>query len=87
MRFAYYALRTPYFHSQRLNFAFPCSSKSIAKRERVLSDHEIAEIWTATSTAGAPYGSIIRLLILTGQRRGEVAGWLGVSARDRRGLS
>jgi hypothetical protein len=57
-------------------------AKSIAKRERVLSDHEIAEIWTATSTAAAPYGSIIRLLILTGQRRGEVAGmaWGEISA-------
>ena len=48
--------------------------KSIAKRERVLSDPEIAEIWRAAADATAPYGSIIRLLILTGQRRGEVAG-------------
>jgi integrase len=49
-------------------------SKSIAKRERVLNDRELAEIWRAAGDAGAPYGSIIRLLILTGQRRGEVAG-------------
>jgi integrase len=49
-------------------------AKSIAKRTRVLNDHEIAEIWTAAGKAAAPYGSIIRLLILTGQRRGEVAG-------------
>jgi integrase len=48
--------------------------KSIAKRERVLSDRELAEIWQAAGEAAAPYGSIIRLLILTGQRRGEVAG-------------
>jgi integrase len=48
--------------------------KSIAKRERVLSDAEIAEIWTAAGKATAPYGAIVRLLILTGQRRGEVAG-------------
>jgi len=48
--------------------------KSIAKRERVLSDAEIAEIWRAADEAAAPYGTIIRLLILTGQRRGEVAG-------------
>lgn len=48
--------------------------KSIAKRERVLSDRELAEIWRAAGDAAAPYGSIIRLLILTGQRRGEVAG-------------
>jgi integrase len=49
-------------------------SKSIAKRERVLGDQELAEIWRAANAAAEPYGTIIRLLILTGQRRGEVAG-------------
>lgn len=49
-------------------------AKSVAKRERVLSDDELGEIWRAASDAAAPYGPIIRLLILTGQRRGEVAG-------------
>ena len=48
--------------------------KSAAKRERVLSDNEIAEIWRACGDAPSPYSAIIRLLILTGQRRGEVAG-------------
>jgi integrase len=48
--------------------------KSVTKRERVLSDHELAEIWRAAGDVAAPYGSIVRLLILTGQRRGEVAG-------------
>jgi integrase len=56
-------------------------SKGIAKRERVLGDEEITEIWRAAGEVGAPYGSIIRLLILTGQRRGEVAGmtWAEIS--------
>jgi integrase len=56
-------------------------SKSIGKRDRVLSDAELAEIWTAAGNAAAPYGTIIRLLILTGQRRGEVAGmnWSEIS--------
>ena len=49
-------------------------SKSVSKRERVLSDAEIAEIWRAAGEVTSPYGTIIRLLILTGQRRGEVAG-------------
>jgi integrase len=49
-------------------------AKNIAKRERVLSDQEIAEIWRAACEATSPYGSILRMLILTGQRRGEVAG-------------
>jgi integrase len=48
--------------------------KSVAARERVLSDAEIAEIWLAADNVASPYGTIIRLLILTGQRRGEVAG-------------
>jgi integrase len=50
--------------------------KSIAARERVLSDAELAEIWNAASDAASPYGTIIRLLILTGQRCGEVAGMI-----------
>jgi integrase len=55
--------------------------KGIAKRERVLSDAEIAKIWHAASEAASPYGTIIRLLLLTGQRRGEVAGmtWREIS--------
>jgi integrase len=49
-------------------------TKSVGKRERVLSDTEISQIWRAAGDAASPYGTIIRLLILTGQRRGEVAG-------------
>jgi integrase len=50
------------------------------KRERVLSDDELAAIWRATACAG-PFNGIVRLLILTGQRREEVAGmtWAEVS--------
>ena len=48
--------------------------KGAAKRERVLSDAEVREIWQAAGEASVPFGPIIRLLILTGQRRGEVAG-------------
>jgi integrase len=49
-------------------------AKGIAKRERVLSDDEIGEIWRAAGRIASPYGALVRLLILTGQRRGEVAG-------------
>jgi integrase len=49
-------------------------SKSISKRERVLTDDEVGDIWRAAEKMAAPYGSIVRLLVLTGQRRGEVAG-------------
>ena len=42
-------------------------------RERVLADAELAKIWNA-SHADAVFGPFYRLLILTGQRRAEVAG-------------
>jgi integrase len=45
-----------------------------AERERVLSDAEIAEIWAATGMLGYPFGPFYKLLILTLQRRAEVAG-------------
>jgi len=45
-------------------------------RDRVLSDEELAEIWQATSQLGYPFGPFVQLLILTGQRRSEVAGLL-----------
>lgn len=43
-------------------------------RDRVLSDDELVRVWAAAVTMGWPFGDIIRLLILTGQRRDEVAG-------------
>jgi integrase len=42
-------------------------------RDRVLSDHELGLVWQAAQRLGVPFGSIVQLLILTGQRRGEVA--------------
>lgn len=56
-------------------------TKGASKRNRVLSDHEIGEIWRAAVDAASPYGTIIKLLILTGQRREEVAGmnWSEIS--------
>ena len=41
-----------------------------ASRERVLTDAELAAIWNAA--AGDQFGDIVRLLILTGQRRDEI---------------
>ena len=45
-------------------------------RDRVLSDEELAEVWQAASQLGYPFGPFVQLLILTGQRRNEVAGLL-----------
>jgi integrase len=49
-------------------------------RSRVLDDKELAEIWR--HAGDGHYGSIIRLLILTGQRRNEI-GWLRWSEIDK----
>ena len=43
-------------------------------RDRVLSGEELAAIWS--EAGGGDYGAIVRLLILTGQRREEVGGML-----------
>lgn len=43
-------------------------------RDRVLSDDELRAIWKASDGLGYPFGPIVQLLMLTGQRRGEVAG-------------
>jgi integrase len=43
------------------------------RRERVLSDDELRAVWTATEGAGL-FNVIVRMLILTGQRREEVGG-------------
>ena len=42
-------------------------------RDRVLTDIELCAVWLAAERYGGPYGALVRLLILTGQRRNEVA--------------
>jgi len=44
------------------------------ERERVLSDEEIKALWPAFEDYGYPFGPLFKALLLTGQRRGEVAG-------------
>ena len=45
----------------------------IKTRERVVSSAELTAIWKGCDPVGYPFGSIVKLLILTGQRRTEVA--------------
>jgi integrase len=55
----------------------PCNGiKKPAKsetRDRVLSDEELGAIWKASDTIGYPFGALVQLLLLTAQRRTEVA--------------
>ncbi len=49
--------------------------KAVAKeraRERVLTDEEIRLFWAACTAEGQPWGHLGKLLLLTGQRLGEV---------------
>ena len=43
-------------------------------RDRVLGDDEIKAFWHAASEQGLPFENVFKLLLLTGQRREEVAG-------------
>ncbi|MFL0671011.1 MAG: tyrosine-type recombinase/integrase [Erythrobacter sp.] len=47
--------------------------KAVPSRRRVLSDEEIVALWRATENSGWPWGPFVRMLILTMQRRQEVA--------------
>lgn len=42
-------------------------------RSRVLTDEEIKTVWTAAGQLEGHFGTIVKLLIATGQRRGEIA--------------
>jgi integrase len=53
-------------------------------RDRVLSMEEIASIWSAATLSGYPFGQYTQMLILTAQRRTEVAAmrWADVNLND-----
>lgn len=54
-------------------------------RDRVLSDDEIARLWGVFEELGWPFGVFTKMLLLTGQRRSEVAGmeWHEIDLEER----
>jgi integrase len=44
------------------------------ERERNLTADEIKSVWSAFDNIGYPFGALFKMLLVTGQRRGEVAG-------------
>jgi integrase len=54
-------------------------------RDRVLNDKELRKVWLAAGELGHPYAGIVRLLILTGQRRNEIADlrWSEIDLEER----
>jgi len=53
----------------------PFPAKTVA-RDRVLSDQELAQVILSARQLEGPYGGIMEVLALTGQRRQEVAGMM-----------
>ena len=45
---------------------------SPVKRKKVFSIDELCSIWKAADTIGYPFGPVVQLLILSGQRRSEI---------------
>jgi integrase len=58
-------------------------SKS-TQRARVLADDELRTVWTAAERMEGHFGTIVKLLILTGQRRGEIAALRSSWIRDHK---
>jgi len=53
----------------------------VGQRNRLLTDAEVVHIWRASFKVGEPFGAIVRVCLLSGQRRGEISqlrsDWLG----------
>jgi integrase len=54
-------------------------------RDRVLDNDELTAVWRAAITMGYPFGTVVQLLILTGQRLREIAdlSWPEVDLEER----
>jgi integrase len=54
-------------------------------RKRILKPAELKKVWDAAERVGYPYGTVVQLLILNGQRKGETANlrWPWINEKDR----
>ena len=55
------------------NPTFGLSPHGTPQRARVLTDAELKTVWKAAEQIGGHFGAIVKLLVATGQRRGEIA--------------
>jgi len=46
------------------------------RRKRILTDDELQAVWNAAGEIGGMFGVIVQLIIVSGQRRGEIAALL-----------
>lgn len=70
--FAWHAARDDAFNSPIVRGMARTKPRERA-RDRTLTDAEIRAVWRAAEAAPLPYGALVRTLLLTGQRRDEVA--------------
>jgi len=67
----------------------PCEGmKMPAKRnsrDRYLNDDELRKVWETANLVGHPYGTLVNLLLLTGQRRSEIVGlkWSWIDEKEK----
>ena len=54
-------------------------------RDRVLNDEEIRAVWHAAEAMDYPYKQLVQLLLLTGQRRDEIAAPAGGRSTSTKG--
>ncbi len=59
--------------SPALSLDPPGGVETDRQRERNLTDEEIRAVWAAFDQLGYPFGGVFKMLLVTGQRRGEVA--------------
>lgn len=67
--FLNWCVKRDYLHTSPI-IRLDCPKRPAA-RARVLSDDELAHVWRCAPDTG--YGDVVKLLILTGQRRGQIA--------------
>jgi integrase len=60
--------------SPALSLDLPGGSERDRERTRSLTAGEIKLVWDACERIGFPFGSLFQMLLVTGQRRGEVSG-------------
>ena len=55
------------------------------RRERILSEDEIKELWPLLCKTGYPFGDFLQMALVTGQRRDEVASmqWKHIDLREK----
>ena len=82
-QFCRWAVRNRYLHHSPIEgMQAPARVQS---RDRFLSDGELAAVWKGADRYGYPFGTIIKLLILTGQRRGQITSlqWDWINETER----